>query len=62
MMQELDAGNYHSLTQMTSDAVAKLFNLARETGSTVIHRLQMEAVMLKKQFWKEWALFHRLLL
>lgn len=30
MMQELDAGNYHSLTQMTSDAVAKLFNLARK--------------------------------
>lgn len=30
MMQELDAGNYHSLTQMNSDAVARLFNLARK--------------------------------
>lgn len=29
LMQELDAGNYRSLSQMTSDAVAKLFNLAR---------------------------------
>lgn len=30
LLQELDAGNYRSLTQMTSDAVAKLFNLARK--------------------------------
>ena len=28
-MQELDAGNYRSLSQMTSDAAARLFNLAR---------------------------------
>ena len=30
MMEELDAGAYHSLTQMTADAVARLFNLARK--------------------------------
>lgn len=30
LMQELDAGDYHSLSQMTSDAAARLFNLARK--------------------------------
>ena len=34
MMQELDASNYRSLTQMTEDAVAKMFNLARKLAAS----------------------------
>lgn len=34
LMQELDAGNYRSLTQMTADAVARLFNMARKLADS----------------------------